>query len=420
MRRGTDCISADVFAQHVGPFLAIRDIAIARQVCRAWGRSRITRDVLGQDVSDARALCYFHGSRVRAATMFGTLLRSAVDHYLLHELRWLVQNADRLDESASRKDIVDHLRRIELEQAFISATTTPAGAALPMLRILDGLRADDDAANKGLANRALIRACNLPHVVTSRDTMAILLRHGDPACLLPEDILAATSHKDRTLAAVACRAGNLVALRALVNDGHTVPWVTCDSLRAAMHAACRRGHAHLIEFLLTDARAREMADPAIEHSLPLRAACANNRVAIVKMLLDDGRADPSALGSNTLYLATRDDVIKMLLDDKRADPTVNESAAFRLACHYNRVACVALFLRDGRADPTANRNEAMRAACENGFWQIVQLLLADGRADPTCCVRAVVRNEDCYRRIATLIREDARVKKKEKEVQHDY
>ena len=41
---------------------------------------------------------------------------------------------------------------------------------------------------------------------------------------------------------------------------------------------------------------------------------------------------------------------------------------------------VRLLLADGRADPTVNNNHPIRLSSENGHADIVELLLADGRA----------------------------------------
>ena len=43
---------------------------------------------------------------------------------------------------------------------------------------------------------------------------------------------------------------------------------------------------------------------------------------------------------------------------------------------------VRLLLEDGRADPCASNNEAIQQACCNGFVDVVNLLLKDGRANP--------------------------------------
>lgn len=92
----------------------------------------------------------------------------------------------------------------------------------------------------------------------------------------------------------------------------------------------------------------------------IRFVCKNCNIKMLKLLLKDGRADPSDLGS------------RALLD----------------ACREGHIEVVRLLLKDGRADPGAVQNHCLKLVCEAGYIEIVKLLLEDKRVDVhslNCC-----------------------------------
>ena len=122
----------------------------------------------------------------------------------------------------------------------------------------------------------------------------------------------------------------------------------------------------------------------------LYAATMAGNTAIVQILLEDGRADPTALYSATLRNAARNghtDIVKLLLEDGRADPTAQDSYALQIAADEGHTAMVKLFLEDGRSDPAALYSSALcnghtalySSALCNGYTAIDQLLLSDHR-----------------------------------------
>jgi hypothetical protein len=75
--------------------------------------------------------------------------------------------------------------------------------------------------------------------------------------------------------------------------------------------------------------------------------------------------------------------VQYILRHPRADAVVRYGFALQDAVCMGHVAVVKLFLADGRADPSAFDDLALREAAESaGKAAILQLLLADGRADP--------------------------------------
>lgn len=74
-------------------------------------------------------------------------------------------------------------------------------------------------------------------------------------------------------------------------------------------------------------------------------------------------------------------IVALLLKDRRVDPTVFESDALRVAVRNGGLAMVDLLLRDGRANPAVNN--IILVAAEHGHAEVVKRLLQDPRVDPT-------------------------------------
>ena len=77
------------------------------------------------------------------------------------------------------------------------------------------------------------------------------------------------------------------------------------------------------------------------------------------------------------------EVVKLLLDDKRANPKAEDNWAIQKASQNGHVEVVKLLLNDKRVDPTADNNSAIQYASENGHVEVMKLLLNDKRVDPT-------------------------------------
>ena len=60
-----------------------------------------------------------------------------------------------------------------------------------------------------------------------------------------------------------------------------------------------------------------------------------------------------------------------------ANPALNDSAALRLAAANGRTEMVKMLLEDGRVDPTAKHNYALRWAVTNGHMETTRLLLSN-------------------------------------------
>lgn len=104
----------------------------------------------------------------------------------------------------------------------------------------------------------------------------------------------------------------------------------------------------------------------------------------MRLLLQDGRANPNALNSSGFRDACANghvEIVRLLLLDGRAEPSAEHSEGLRYACKYGHTEMVELLLQDGRACPNALNSFEFRDACANGHVDIVKMLLKDGRAD---------------------------------------
>jgi hypothetical protein len=127
----------------------------------------------------------------------------------------------------------------------------------------------------------------------------------------------------------------------------------------------------------------ERAQGRLDEALYIAAALGH--VNVVKNMLEEGRADPTAYGNRSLCWAAVGAyfrVVEALLADGRADPRADGSAALRIGAGLGYTGVVEALLADGRADPAARNSAALRAAASGGHAGIVRTLLADGRANP--------------------------------------
>lgn len=77
-----------------------------------------------------------------------------------------------------------------------------------------------------------------------------------------------------------------------------------------------------------------------------------------------------------------------MLSELGYPPFANDSLAIRVAIQRGLLNSVRMLLEDGRADPGIQNNVCLMIACYNGHTEIVRLLLADPRVDPTTRERA--------------------------------
>lgn len=78
------------------------------------------------------------------------------------------------------------------------------------------------------------------------------------------------------------------------------------------------------------------------------------------------------------------EIVRMMLDDPDlCDAGTNYSGALRIAAARGHAYIVKMLLEDGRADPTICNSDALSWAAIYGHQHVIDLLLADGRVDPS-------------------------------------
>nr|QBK91392.1 MAG: ankyrin repeat protein [Pithovirus LCPAC302] len=105
------------------------------------------------------------------------------------------------------------------------------------------------------------------------------------------------------------------------------------------------------------------------------------------------------------------EVLKILLDDGRVDPSAHDNFAIRLASGNGYTEMVKLLLKDSRVDPSADNNEAIEKASENGYVEVVKLLLKDLRVDPSANNNKSIftANLQRHKDVVKLLLDDPRV-----------
>jgi WD40 repeat protein len=151
---------------------------------------------------------------------------------------------------------------------------------------------------------------------------------------------------------------------------------------SAITWAAENGHAALVELLLQDDR----VDPTAKDNIAFRRAAASGHVSVVELLLQDDRVDPTAKDNIAFQFAASNghlQVVERLLRDPRVDPTVQNNYPFRRAAASGHVSVVELLLQDPRVDPSSLDNDAFRYAAVGGQITVIKRLLRDPRVDPS-------------------------------------
>lgn len=158
---------------------------------------------------------------------------------------------------------------------------------------------------------------------------------------------------------------------------------------------------------------RVIDDPSFSDSIALRFAAYYGNIAIVGLLLSDGRVKyPLAVDMyDTLVrrgLGTHYEITRLLLERypsdrdidyafgtavvknkpnfvklflKYYDPSGDDSFGLYLACKYDHQSIVEILLKDGRSSPRAHGHDALRVAIKYDHYDCVNMLIDDGRID---------------------------------------
>ena len=184
-----------------------------------------------------------------------------------------------------------------------------------------------------------------------------------------------------------------------LDDQHALKW------------AVMNGHAHLLKNLL----AIQGVDPAVDDNFAFRMAVLHDRLACVRLLLNDPRVDPTTdlRVMDKLFKYEHEHMMLVLLKDGRIpiDPVASNHLAFRLAAESGCADLVARMLLNEDLDPCIDRNVAIRAAAAKGHLNVVACLLEDDRVDPSALDNYAVRMaaQFGHEQVVQLLMKDPRV-----------
>lgn len=176
-----------------------------------------------------------------------------------------------------------------------------------------------------------------------------------------------------------------------------------------MIASAGEGDADLIRLLLEDGR----CDPSMKHNSPFLFACWSGNIDAVTLLMNDERVDvddavPIMLGQHNVnaidaaILGNRPEVLRLLLRDGRCDPAEDNNVALLDACKRGLYECAKILLADRRVNPVLpdpdddveDRFPWLIKACKRGHVQIVRLLLDDARVQSWLMEGYFANNDD--------------------------
>lgn len=166
------------------------------------------------------------------------------------------------------------------------------------------------------------------------------------------------------------------------NDNYAVRWAA--STPFVWVNKKKHNQEYILDRLLADVR----VDPSVDDNVAINIAAHMGYTSVVAKLLAHPRIGHDL--DTALWRAAyrgHAEIVKMLLEDGRANPAAYNNKALDLALTIGNVECITLLLDDGRADPTFKKF-FLKAAILSGKVDAVHLLIYDNR------VRRVLKNED--------------------------
>ena len=156
------------------------------------------------------------------------------------------------------------------------------------------------------------------------------------------------------------------------DTGRKRKWTYPQSVLAA---ACYRNEPRIFRFMLKD------QDPNFDRNILLAIAAYHGSINMVDMILKDDKcviSDATTMILGGAVHKGHDQVLKRLLLDTRINLQEYDDIIYD-ACCFGHINILKVLLEDGRADPGALGNVSLARASENGNLDIVMLLLADCR-----------------------------------------
>ncbi|KAJ5123218.1 hypothetical protein N7448_009315 [Penicillium atrosanguineum] len=246
-------------------------------------------------------------------------------------------------------------------------------------------------ATSGCGDRALKIAISRGHI----EVVKILLTQSiiDPSENQQDldEIMGGSYHlKNKEPLNEALAGGNEELVRILMEDGR----FKLD--RNSLSAASEGGNEILVKMCLQGAFHRDQ----YWEKCPLSCAASEGHEGIMRLLLDDGRLDPSEkdrYGRTPLHCAAsggHENLVRILLDRDDVDPDVKDMSTVTPlsdAAKCGHTGVMKLLLGSDKVDPDTRdsmRRTPLSHAAVNGEPAAVSFLLATGKVDPEskCCM----------------------------------
>ena len=159
--------------------------------------------------------------------------------------------------------------------------------------------------------------------------------------------------------------------------------------------ACVRGKPELVKSFLR----KRTVDPRTKNYYLIIAThlpnsiMTKNHLEIIRLLLEDGRADPSVDDCVALHYAIAHrhiEMIKLLSTDKRIDPSLGNNELILYAARGEgtpgtlsqfHLDLARLLHKDGRVDPTVENCKCVKLAMAAGNLEMVKILVSGTRID---------------------------------------
>ncbi|KAJ3293112.1 hypothetical protein HDU79_000695 [Rhizoclosmatium sp. JEL0117] len=191
------------------------------------------------------------------------------------------------------------------------------------------------------------------------DAVELLLKHPK---VEPKDLALCAAVKENHLSTVQILLSN--------------PQITSNpkTINNGIKAAAESNRVDMMRLLL----AVPCSDPSHNNSYPLHYSSNCKNLEMIKLLLEDGRADPMALDGIALIYVLRSkktkEIVQALLKDPRMDPSIMDNLCIRKALEFGWTDIVKTLLEDERVDPSVSLNLPLRCAIKSGNLELVKCI----------------------------------------------
>eukprot|EP00818_Percolomonas_sp_WS_P001967 CAMPEP_0117435832 /NCGR_PEP_ID=MMETSP0759-20121206/688_1 /TAXON_ID=63605 /ORGANISM="Percolomonas cosmopolitus, Strain WS" /LENGTH=500 /DNA_ID=CAMNT_0005227399 /DNA_START=297 /DNA_END=1799 /DNA_ORIENTATION=+ len=156
----------------------------------------------------------------------------------------------------------------------------------------------------------------------------------------------------------------------------------------ALRKAAKHGNFKCCKLLLAHKEVHPTAQCVIK-------ALDRKQFSVVKLLLDDGRIDPSMEDGAILHRAAscgQLDLVHILLKNPEVRPESKDNRALRYAAYNGHAEVVQFLLKFPEVNPFTQNYSALRRASKRGHTDVVQVLLEDSRCKPASFVHQMIRD----------------------------